>query len=400
MTLTRQQLLLDLYIAFYDARRGKAKRSYVQKWERNLKANMDRLCDDLMNRTYQPLPSKCFIIDYPKKREIFAAMFRDRIVHHLYFNYTHELFERTFIADAYSCIKGRGTHYGIGRIRDFCRRVSENWQYKCYAMHLDIRGYFMHINRARLLEISTGTIQKMAGHKVHRWERQTWSDVRDIDFLLWLTELIVMLDPRENCEMVGDPSNWEGLDPAKSLLHLEDGLGLPIGNLTSQLFSNVYLNEFDQYMKRVLKCRYYGRYVDDACVVSNDKDWLLSLVPQIQVFLRQRLGIELHMGKVIISEVHQGVEFLGCYIKPYRTYISNHALKRVEQKIRTLDYSRPYRLIRSVNSYLGIMQHTSSYKIRRRLLMKAKILRYGVFSSDMSKFTDRMKYRYIRRVNP
>lgn len=397
MTLTRQQLLLDLYIAFYDARRGKSKRSYVVKWERNLKANMDQLCDDLMNRTYQPLPSKCFIIDYPKKREIFAAMFRDRIVHHLYFNYTHELFERTFIADAYSCIKGRGTHYGIGRIRDFCRRVSENWQHKCYAMHLDIRGYFMHIDRARLLEISTGTLRKMAGHKVTKGKRETWSDVRDIDFLLWLTELIVMLDPRENCEMVGDPRNWDGLDPAKSMLHLEDGLGLPIGNLTSQLFSNVYLNEFDQYMKRDLKCRYYGRYVDDACVVSSDREWLLSLVPRIQQFLRQRLGIELHMGKVIIAEVHQGVEFLGCYIKPYRTYISNHALRRISQKVARLDYSRPWRLIRSVNSYLGIMQHTASYKIRRRLLMRAKILRYGVFSGDMSKFIDRRKYWHVRQ---
>jgi retron-type reverse transcriptase len=147
MVLTRQQLLLDLYQAFYDARRGKSSRSYVIKWEKNLKDNMELLCDDLFLRRYKPLPSKCFIIDYPKKREIFAAMFRDRIVHHLYFNYTHELFERTFIQDSYSCIKERGTHYGISRIRDFARKASENWQRPCYAIHLDIRGYFMHINR-------------------------------------------------------------------------------------------------------------------------------------------------------------------------------------------------------------------------------------------------------------
>ena len=110
MTLTRQQLLRDLYAAYYDARRGKGKMSYIVKWEADLKANMEQLCDDLISRRYVAQPSKCFIVDYPKKREIFAAMFRDRIVHHLYYNYTHRLYERTFIQDSYSCVPGRGTH--------------------------------------------------------------------------------------------------------------------------------------------------------------------------------------------------------------------------------------------------------------------------------------------------
>ena len=399
MTLTRQQLLFDLYVAFYDARRGKSSRSYVRKWESNLKTNMEQLCDDLYNRTYKPLPSKCFIIDYPKKREIFAAMFRDRIVHHLYFNYTHEIYERTFISDAYSCIKGRGTHFGIERICDFCRRASENWQTKAYAMHLDIRGYFMHINRQRLLDIALSTIRKMSIHKAHNGK--TWADVRDMDFIEWLTKLIILLDPMENCITVGDASDWDGLDPAKSMLHLAPGLGLPIGNLTSQLFSNVYLNIFDQYMKRVLKCRYYGRYVDDACVVSADKDWLISLVPKMQQFLRSELGIELHKGKLTIDEVHHGVEFLGAYVRPYRTYISNHALHRIEKKVAHLDYSKPWRIIRSVNSYLGIFQHTDSYKLRCRLFRKPEILRIGIFNQDMTKIVDRKKiYGHIQSVNP
>lgn len=359
---------------------------------------MEQLCDDLYNRNYKPLPSKCFIIDYPKKREIFAAMFRDRIVHHLYFNYTHDIYERTFIADAYSCIKGRGTHFGIGRIRDFCRRASENWQTKAYAMHLDIRGYFMHINRQRLLDISLGTLHKMATHKADGG--RTWSDVRDMDFLEWLTRLIVLLDPMENCITVGDPSDWDGLDPAKSMLHLAPGLGLPIGNLTSQLFSNVYLNIFDQYVKRTLKCKYYGRYVDDACVVSADKEWLMSLVPKMQQFLHSELGIELHQGKLNIEEVHKGVEFLGCFIRPYRTYISNHALQRIEQKVSALDFTKPWRVIRSVNSYLGIFQHTDSYKIRCRLFRKPEILRIGIFDSNMTYIVDRKKrYGHIRRIS-
>lgn len=392
MVLTRQQLLLDLYQAYYDAKRHKSVRSYVRKWEANLKQNMEDLCDDLYHRRYNPLPSKCFIVDYPKKREIFAAMFRDRIVHHLYFNYTHGLYERTFIQDTYSCIKNRGTHYGIGRITDFCRKESQNWQRACYVMHLDIRGYFMHIVRKKLLEIATSTLKRMSSHKISKDSQKTWNDVLDMDFLIWLTEIIVMLNPKESCVIVGDPSNWIGLDLAKSLLHAAEGLGLPIGNLTSQLFSNVYLNVFDQFMKRVMKCRYYGRYVDDAAVVSSDKEFLLSLVPKIRSFLKSELGLDLHMGKLEITEVHHGVEFLGAFIRPYRTYISNHALQRIIRKISEFDFSKPWKVIRSVNSYLGIFRHTASYNLSRKLLMTKNILRIGIFDKDMTKVTDRYSF--------
>lgn len=388
MVLTRQQLLLDLYQAYYSAKKHKSKRSYVRSWERNMKQNMEDLCDDLYYRRYKPLPSKCFIVDYPKKREIFAAVFRDRIVHHLYFNYTHALYERTFIQDTYSCIKDRGTHYGIGRIRDFCRKESRNWQRPCYVMSLDIRGYFMHIVRKKLLEIATNSLRKMSSHRISKDSPKTWGEALDMDFMIWLTEIIVMLDPKQNCIICGSLEDWEGLDPAKSMLHLEDGLGLPIGNLTSQLFSNVYMNVFDQFMKRVLKCRYYGRYVDDAAIVSADKEWLLSLVPEIQRFLKSELGLDLHMGKLEISEVHRGVEFLGAFIKPYRTYISNHALSRMVTKIAEFDFSKPWKVIRSVNSYLGIFRHTSSYNLCRKLLMTKQILRLGIFNHDMTKFID------------
>ena len=391
MVLTRQQLLLDLYQAFYDARRRKSKRSYVLKWEKNLKANMEELCDDLYYRRYRPLPSKCFIIDYPKKREIFAAVFRDRIVHHLYFNYTHRLFERTFIQDTYSCIRGRGTHYGIGRITDFCRKASRNWQRRCYVMHLDIRGYFMHIDRKILLETAIRSLRKMGSHRIGSTGK-TWNDAVDMDFAEWLTEVIVMLDPKENCIIVGDRSDWDGLDPGKSMLASEDGLGLPIGNLTSQLYSNVYLNTFDQFMKRTLRCKYYGRYVDDAAVISYDKAWLLSLVPHIRAFLRENLHLDLHMGKLEVSEIHRGAEFLGAYIKAWRTYPSNHSLQRMKKKLAGLDCSKPRKVIRSVNSFLGVLVHTDSFRIRRRLMCRKEILRLGVFDAGMTKFTDRFIY--------
>lgn len=389
MVLTRQQLLRDLYVAYYDARRHKGKMSYILKWEVNLRENMEQLCDDLMNRNYVALPSKCFIVEYPKKREVFAAQFRDRIVHHLYYNYTLELYARTFIQDSYSCLPGRGTHYGIKRLTDYCRRESLNWQEKCYVMKIDIRGYFMHIVRSRLLEIAISTLKKMASHRISKDSKETWADRLDMDLIYWLTKEIIMLNPKKSSIMVGSEENWNGLDAAKSLMKTADGLGLPIGNLTSQLFSNVYLNELDQYMKRVIGCRRYGRYVDDAYIVSSDKEWLLSIVPKIHDFLLENLGLEMHMGKLTMNEIHQGVEFLGAFIKPYRTYTSNNTLKRIRMKLSHADPTDRQRMVNSVNSYLGSLSHTSSYKIRRQLFQREKYLRVGVFDSEMTKIKDR-----------
>lgn len=377
--LTREQLLFDLYIAFFDAARHKHKMAYVVKFERDLRQNLEELCDDLLTRRYVAQPSKCFIVSYPKKREVFAAMFRDRIVHHLYFRYTHQLFERTFIADSYSCIEGRGTHYGISRLRQHIRQASQNWQQPAYALSLDIRGYFMHIDRARLLNIATDSLRTMATHKVGMTDEvpipsgvlltpaTRWQDIRDFDFLLWLTEQIVMLDPMEHCIIVGDESDWDDIDHAKCMRFVEPGLALPIGNLTSQLLSNVYLNPFDQFVKRDILCRYYGRYVDDSTQIDADREWLLAQVPREREFLADELGLQLHMGKLHIREVHQGVEFLGAFLKPYRDYISNKTLERMTRNITSLDLSDIRHAEASINSYMGVLSHTSSYRIRQQL---------------------------------
>ena len=377
--LTREQLLFDLYIAFYDAARHKHKMAYVVKFERELRANLEELCDDLLSRRYKAQPSKCFIIDYPKKREVFAAMFRDRIVHHLYFRYTHQLFERTFIADTYSCIEGRGTHYGIDRLRQHIRQASLNWSQPCYAMNLDIRGYFMHINREKLLKIATDSLRNMATHKVGMADdvpipsgvlltpATRWQDIRDFDFILWLSEQIIMLDPMENCIIVGDDSDWDDIDHAKCMRFAKKGLALPIGNLTSQLFSNVYLNPFDQFVKRDVRCEHYGRYVDDSCEVDADKDWLLAQVHIQREFLADELGLQLHMGKLHIQEIHHGVEFLGAFIKPYRDYVSNKTLARIEQNVKMLNLQDAKHAEASINSYLGVLSHSASFNIQCHL---------------------------------
>ena len=377
--LTREQLLFDLYIAYYDAARHKHKMAYVVKFERDLRQNLEELCDDLLTGRYHAQPSKCFVIDYPKKREVFAAMFRDRIVHHLYFRYTHQMFERTFIADSYSCIEGRGTHYGISRLRQHIRQASLNWSQPCYAMNLDIRGYFMHINREKLLRIATESLRTMATHKVGMTDEvplpqgvlltpaTRWRDIRDMRFILWLTEQIIMLDPMENCIIVGDESDWLGMDRAKCMRYAEKGLALPIGNLTSQLFSNVYMNPFDQWVKRIILCHYYGRYVDDSTMVDACREWLLEQVPKVREFLADELGLQLHMGKLHVREVSQGVEFLGAFVKPYRDYISNKTLARIEENVKTIDLRDIEHAEASINSYLGVLSHSASYNIRHHL---------------------------------
>ncbi len=384
--LSKEALLLDLYAAFVCAKKHKSNKPYVVRYERNLDANLRRLCDALWYRSYKPEPSSCFIVERPKKREVFAAQFSDRVVHHLYYNYTHRLFERTFIEDCYSCIPGRGTHYGIERLKMHIQKVSRGYQQPCYVLKLDKRGYFMHIDRQRLVDIATRSLLKMASHQSDGIGN-TWADVIDIDFLLWMTREIGLLNPKESCRIAGTIDDWEGLDHAKSLFYTMDGRGLPIGNLTSQLFSNVYLNVFDHYMKRDLHCQHFGRYVDDSFIVGSDKEWLRSLVTPAADFLQQHLGLELNYGKLQILDAYQGIEFLGSFIKPRTTYISNASLNRICQSVNTMDMSDHDAVFHSVNSFLGILCHFDTYNIRSQLFLSNKFLSIGYFDRDISKFS-------------
>jgi hypothetical protein len=318
---------------------------------------------------------------------VFAAQFRDRVVHHLYYNYTHELFERTFVADTYSCIEGRGTHYGIERLAQHIRQESHNYQRECYVMKMDKRGYFMHIDRKILLDIVLKTLRRMKNHRIAHGHKLTWGNWIDIDFVEWLSEEIIMLDPKRHCKMVGTVDDWEGLDHSKSLFYTMDGCGLPIGNLTSQLLSNVYLNEFDQFMKRKLKCKHYGRYVDDSFVVSVDRQRLLSMVPEIREFLQDRLHLELHMGKLHIVNVRYGAEFLGGFVKPYRTYISNESLNRMTNSVAAMNMRNPHDVWSSVNSFLGVLYHYASFNIRTRMFFNSRLLTIGMYNLDMTQFT-------------
>ena len=360
-TLSREQLLADLYQAYYDARRHKRNKPYQLRFEADLERNLNALCDELYNRTYKPYPSTCFIITDPKKREVFAADFRDRIVHHLYYNYTHELYERTFIYDSYSCIRGRGTHFGIRRLEQHIRQESQHYTVPCYVLKMDISGYFMHINRQLLLSICLATLERMSVHRILKHVPTTWQQVLDMDFVRYLTHEIVLLNPIKDCRLHGSEEEWADLPQSKSLFHSPAGCGLPIGNLTSQLFSNVYLNVLDQYVKRKLRCRHYGRYVDDFYVVSADKEFLLEVAERVKEVLLMRLHLEINDGKTKVLSIWHGVDFLGAYVKPHRQYASRQMVMRMREKLRHLPQYDAQHVQASLQSYEGLLSHGKNF---------------------------------------
>ena len=373
-SISKEQLLLDLYRAYKDARKHKRNRNYQLKFEFNLEENLIDLRDELISGTYKPYSSNCFIIHDPKMREVFAAHFRDRIVHHLFYNYTYKVFEKTFIYDSYSCIKNRGTHFGIERLKHHIFSVSKGYTKPCYVLKIDIKGYFMNINRKILLELSRKILLK----------NKTQYDYEFVDYLL---EMIINSNPMDNCNVLGELSDWNNLPKDKSLFYAKENCGLPIGNLSSQLFSNVYMNVFDQYVKIKLKCRHYGRYVDDAYIVSDDREYLNNLISEITSFLEEELGLKVHPYKTRIFDAYHGVEFLGAYIKPFRTYISSSTLKRIKKKLVDINVQDKKYLQSSINSFLGVFSHYESYCLRRILFgNNERLKKEGNFDDDCLRF--------------
>lgn len=210
----------------------------------------------------------------------------------------------------------------------------------------------------------------------------------DFDFIKYLGKTIISINPTENCNIISPKFEWLELPNSKSLFHTDNDCGLPIGNLTSQLMSNVYLNELDQFIKRKLKCKHYGRYVDDFYIVSCNKEFLHEIIPKINFFFKENLLLDIHDGKTKITNIKQGIEFLGAFIKPYRTYISNKTLKRIKCKLFKMqndgiDSDPTF----SINSYLGILKHYSTFTLRKELFKKiTKLYKFGVFNKNYTKF--------------
>lgn len=382
-SISQEQLLKDLFKAYKAARLNKRGKKYQLNFEYNLEDNLVALRDELLQKRYKPLPSDCFIIHDPKMREIFAAQFRDRIVHHLFYNYTYKLFERTFIYDCYSCIEKRGTHFGIERLKHHIRSVSSNFSLPCYVLKIDIKGYFMSIDRNRLWNISEISLEN-----IYKQRKKAGISLPDKNFVKYLLECILCFDPTINCRRIGLENEWEKLPPSKSLFCSKRGYGLPIGNLSSQLFSNIYLNKFDMFVKRTLGIKHYGRYVDDAFLVFHDRQYLKDLIFIIKRFLEDELALELNMSKTRILNIYHGVEFLGAYLRPFRTYVSSSSLTRIVKKVNAIAKREEINHQQnSVNSFLGVFSHYDSYCLRKLIFVQQSGLnKYGRFNNDVLKF--------------
>jgi retron-type reverse transcriptase len=303
----------NLYRQYLRCRRHKRNTHNALRFEVRLEENLLRLHEELEGRTYHPSRSVCFVVKHPKFREIFAADFRDRVVHHVLVEVLERVWEPIFLHDSYACRKGKGTHRAVKRLQQFMRRVTHNGTKPGFALQLDIRGFFFHIDKEILYQIIAKRIRDEA--------------------LLWLVRTIIFHDCTEGAVYKTDRRLWRHIPLHKTLFGTENRHGLPIGNLTSQFFSNVYLNDLDQFVKHQLKVRHYLRYSDDFILVHEDPAQLLAWREEIQAFLAERLRLSLTDPVAPPRPIGNGVDFLGYIVRPDYLLVRRRVVSRLKARL-------------------------------------------------------------------
>jgi retron-type reverse transcriptase len=279
----------NLCLAWSEFVRGKASKNDVTAFSLDLGSHVIALHEELAYHTYRHGGYQTFRISDPKPRVISKACVRDRLLHHAIYRILYPLFDRTFIFDSYSCRIGKGTHKAINRFAFFARKTSRNNTRTCWALQCDIRRFFDSIDHDVLLNV----MQKR---------------IADPDVLRLLEKIIASF-------------------------HLVEGKGVPLGNLTSQLLVNVYMNEFDQCMKHILKVRYYIRYADDFVVLSDNRQELERMLLAIRIFLYDRLRLELHPNKVRVKTLASGIDFLGWVHFPTHRVIRTATRRKMVKRL-------------------------------------------------------------------
>ena len=290
-------LLHQLEIAYLDARKGKRRSRDEYRFEAYLLENLVTLRDDILHKRYTPSRGIAFVTTKPVLREIFAAPFRDRVVHHFLYNMVAEWWDRKFIYDSYSCRKGKGTLLGIKRLQHHIASVSRNYTRRAYVIKLDIQGYFMSLPRKALYDL------------VREGAKEQFKDRPDLGGLItYIWEKIIFDDPVKGVKRRPPLSRWDRLPKNKSLFCQPPGKGIVIGNLSSQLLSNIYLNQLDKFVQYGLGYKHYGRYVDDFYIVVTEEEFPQAKkdITKIREFL-YGIDLTLHPKKYYIQEVQKGV---------------------------------------------------------------------------------------------
>ena len=367
---TFEHLLYQLHLSYLQARKNKRNTHNQLSFELNQETNLHGLAKAVYDRKYTPKPCIAFIIQKPVMREIFAADFADRVIHHFIYRCIYPIIDRKLIHDTYSCRVGKGTLFGINRAKGFMRSCTQDYTKDAYFLKLDIEAYFMNMQHVILFD---KVVKMLPQNKVR------FLGVSK-DTLLYLIRQTIFNGVATNCRIKGSKSDWDGLPPTKSLFNYPKNTGLPIGNLTSQVLGNVYMNDFDHYIKKKLKIKHYGRYVDDMLYVHSDKSNLESIIPHLSNFLFSHLKLKIHLNKKALKSVNEAIPFLGQIIKPHRTYIGHRTKNNFYQVIQEINkvmavvphftWQQLCDIRATLNSYLGYMQHTNSFNLRKSMLGK------------------------------
>jgi RNA-directed DNA polymerase len=313
--------LENLYMAWAEFVCGKKNKNDVAEFSLHLSENIFQLHNDLKFKSYRHGEYKSFKISDPKPRDIHKSSVRDRLLHHAIYRILYLYFDKKFIFDSYSCRLGKGTHKANERFKDFARKVSKNNTKTCWILKCDIRKFFANIDHEILLKI----LEK---------------NIVDKDIVCLLKEVIGSFNTK-----------------------YRENVGLPLGNLTSQLLVNIYMNEFDQFVKHKLKEKYYIRYADDFVFMSENKAYLEKLITKISLFLEETLRLEIHPDKLFIKTLYSGLDFLGW------VHFSKHKV------LRTVTKKRMFRNIikkewkkETIRSYLGMLKYGNTEKLKRIVL--------------------------------
>ncbi|MBI4599152.1 hypothetical protein HY734_03090 [Candidatus Uhrbacteria bacterium] len=309
----------NLLEAWQEFVKGKRSRDDVQAFERSLMENLFSLHTRLTDMTYRHAPYQAFIISDPKTRHIHKASVADRVLHRALYRRLYPFFDRTFIADSFSCRMGKGTHKALDRFNVFARKVSQNHRKTVWVLTCDIRKFFASIDQRVLLTMLDGYI----------------ADKR----IVRLLETILQ-------------SFSSGIE----------GIGLPLGNLTSQMLANVYLNAFDQFVKHRLRVKLYIRYADDFVLFSEHREYLENILEEIDAFLFQRLRLSLHPRKIELRSIASGIDFLGWVHFPHYRVLRTSTKRKMLKNLK--GSAKPETLA----SYLGLLRHGDTYELSQQIL--------------------------------
>ena len=348
----------NLLKSYYRCRKNKRYTFNAAKFEINFEKELLKLEQELKSYTYQPGGYICFAITDPKLREVWATDFRDRVVHHLLISYLEPIWERKFIFHSYACRKEKGAHKAIRYLKRDMRTASANFTKPIYYLKIDIQSFFPSIDKNILYSLI----------KKHTRNPE----------ILWLCRKIIFQNPTDNYVIKGDRNLLFSVPKHKSLFYGPKNKGLPIGNLTSQFFANLYLGELDQFVKHQLKCRSYFRYMDDFVILHSSKAQLLDWRDEISSFAQSYLQLRLHPTKQILQPINNGINWLGYIIKPDYLLSRRRVVGNLKQKLYYFNlqlqaFPTPefiQEVQACVNSYYGHFKHANCFNLRKNLYFK------------------------------